>query len=209
LPCSKRSAQSLGSLSLKSLADDGYEPMVVASLAVLIGGAGPVEPMPTMDALAARFDISAVGKSAAKFDTSELDALNAKLVHSYSWKQVAGRFAADELGPEPEALWNAVHGNLARVRDAAGWWQVVNSAMPVIAEEDREFLHTARACLPAAPWSETTWSEWTNRLKEATGRKGRALFMPLRMALTGLEHGPEMARLLPLIGSERTLARLS
>jgi glutamyl-tRNA synthetase len=199
----------LGSLSLKSLADDGYEPMVVASLAVLIGGAGPVEPMPTMDALAARFDISAVGKSAAKFDTSELDALNAKLVHSYSWKQVAGRFAADELGPEPEALWNAVHGNLARVRDAAGWWQVVNSAMPVIAEEDREFLHTARACLPAAPWSETTWSEWTNRLKEATGRKGRALFMPLRMALTGLEHGPEMARLLPLIGSERTLARLS
>ncbi len=199
----------LGSLSLKSLADDGFEPMAVASLAVLIGGAGPVEPIPNMAALAERFDITKVGKSAAKFDTAELDALNARLVHGYEWKDVEQRFAAGAFGPDPEALWNAIRGNIARVREAGDWWQRLMNAEPQIASEDREFVSLAATLLPQEPWTPATWGEWTGALKEKSGRKGKALFMPLRMALTGMEHGPEMAALLPLIGRERTLARLS
>ncbi len=199
----------LGSLSLKSLADDGFEPMAVASLAVLIGGAGPVEPMASMAALAERFDISKVGKSAAKFDTSELDALNARLVHGYEWADVANRFTDGSLGDDPAAFWNAIRGNISRVREAGEWWERLCSAQPVIEAEDREFITLAAGMLPPEPWSPSTWSEWTVALKTASGRKGKALFMPLRRALTGLDHGPEMAALLPLIGRERTLARLS
>jgi glutamyl-tRNA synthetase len=199
----------LGSLSLKSLADDGFEPMAVASLAVLIGGAGPVEPMPDMAALADRFDITKVGKSSAKFDTSELDALNAKLVHGYQWDDVADRFAQGALGPDPASFWNAIRSNISRVREAGEWWERLASATPVIDAEDREFITLAASMLPREPWSHATWGEWTGALKEASGRKGKGLFMPLRKALTGLEHGPEMAALLPLIGREKTLARLS
>jgi glutamyl-tRNA synthetase len=199
----------LGSLSLKSLADDGFEPMAVASLAVLIGGAGPVEPMASMAALAERFDITKVGKSAAKFDTSELDALNAKLVHGYEWADVANRFAEGSFGSDPASFWNAVRGNISRVREASQWWERLKSATPVVDAEDREFITLAASMLPPEPWSHGTWGEWTSALKAASDRKGKGLFMPLRKALTGLEHGPEMAALLPLIGRERTLARLS
>ncbi len=199
----------LGSLSLKSLADDGFEPMAVASLAVLIGGAGPVEPMPSMAALAERFDISKVGKSAAKFDTAELDALNARLVHSYEWPDVSQRFSDGELGPDPQAFWNAIRVNITRVREAGEWWERLMTAGPEVASEDREFISFAATLLPPEPWTAATWGEWTGALKEQSGRKGKTLFMPLRKALTGLEHGPEMAALLPLIGRERTLARLS
>ncbi len=199
----------LGSLSLKSLAEDGYEPMAVASLAVLIGGSGPVEPMPDMTSLASRFELSGIGKSAAKFDTSELDALNTKLVHQYSWEQVESRFPAGALGDHPAEFWNAVRGNCEKVRDAMDWRDRVANATPVIDAEDREFISQAAGLLPKEPWSPATWGEWTGLIKEQSGRKGRGLFMPLRKALTGLEHGPEMAALLPVIGKERTLARLS
>ncbi len=199
----------LGSLSLKSLAEDGYEPMAVASLAVLIGGAGPVEPMPDMASLVARFELAGIGKSAARFDTSELDALNTKLVHGYSWQQVANRFAEGGLGSHPAEFWNAVRGNCEKVKDALDWRGRIESASPVIDAEDRDFILQAAKLLPAEPWSPSTWGEWTSSLKENSGRKGRGLFMPLRKALTGLEHGPEMAAMLPIIGRERTLARLS
>lgn len=199
----------LGSLSLKSLADDGFEPMAVASLAVLIGGAGPVEPMRDMAALVERFDITKVGKSAAKFDTAELDALNARLVHAYEWMDVEQRFSAGAFGPEPEVFWNAIRGNISRVREAGDWWERLMRTEPEIASEDRDFIALALDLLPPEPWTATTWGEWTGALKEKSGRKGKSLFMPLRKALTGLEHGPEMAALLPVIGRERTLARLS
>ena len=199
----------IGSLSLKSLAEDGYEPMAVACLAVLIGGAGPVEPVATMAALAARFDLSAIGKSAAKFDTGELDGLNTKLVHNYEWADVEARFAPGAFGACQQEFWNMVRGNLAKVGDAPQWWQRIENPVAAIAAEDREFIKLAAALLPPEPWSQTSWRDWTDALKEKSGRKGKALFMPLRMAITGLEHGPEMAGMLRFIGREKTLARLS
>jgi glutamyl-tRNA synthetase len=199
----------LGSLSIMQLARDGYEAMAVASLATLIGGAGAIEPMADMDALARRFDISDVGKSAAKFDEGDLDSLNRKLVHALEWDSVKDRFGSEPFGGHGEAFWMAVRENLDRTKEAETWWHALENAEPAIEQEDLNYIAAARDCLPPGPFDQDSWGEWTGKLKELTGRKGRALFMPLRKALTGMERGPEMAALLPIIGREKTLDRLS
>ncbi|MEM9096681.1 MAG: glutamate--tRNA ligase, partial [Pseudomonadota bacterium] len=133
----------------------------------------------------------------ARFSMEELRQLNAKVLHETPYSAVSARL--DALGVS-EALWSAVRGNLERLEEASEWAQLVeNGAEPVIAEEDAEFVAQAMALLPERPWDETTWKSWTDAVKSASGRKGKALFMPLRKALTGRERGPEMAALLPLL----------
>lgn len=204
---SKRS----GALSICSLAEDGIEPMAVASLAVLIGTSESVAAVPAMAELAARFDPAATSKSAAKFDPAELMTLNRALVHAMPFDQVEARLAAlGVAGKDVEPFWLAVRGNLDLVADAAIWWRIVcegPSQAPELSAEDAAFVALAFELLPEAPWDGETWKLWTQRAREVSGRKGRALFMPLRLVLTGREQGPELADLLPLIGRERTLAR--
>jgi glutamyl-tRNA synthetase len=197
----------LGHLSLQSLRQAGLEPQAVASLAVLVGSAEAVRPVATLDELAALIDFAHISRAPAKFDESELEQLNSKLVHSLRYEQVRERLAALGVGGG-EAFWNAVRTNLTKVTDAATWWPVVAGPVkPVITEP----AITARASqlLPDEPWDATTWKTWTESLKTQTDARGRALFMPLRLALTGLDHGPELAPLLPLIGYERARRRLS
>ena len=200
-----------GALSIMSLAEDGIEPMAVASLAVLIGTSESVAAVASMDELAGMFDPAATSKSAAKFDPTELAALNRALVHAIPFSVVARRLAALGIdGDLAEPFWLAVRGNLDRVADAAPWWRIVRDGpqeKPEFSPEDAAFLDAAFDALPPEPWDRETWKLWTGRLKETTGRKGRALFMPLRLALTGREQGPELADLLPLLGREGTLAR--
>lgn len=204
---SKRS----GALSIMSLAGEGIEPMAVASLAVLIGTSESVSAARSMDALAERFDPAATSKSAAKFDPAELAALNRTLVHAMPFVEVEERLAALGIaGDKAEPFWLAVRGNLDRVADAGPWWRIVREGpreKPALSAEDAAFVSAAFGALPPEPWDATTWKLWTDRVKAATGRKGRALFMPLRLALTGREQGPELADLLPLLGREGTLAR--
>lgn len=198
----------LGSLSIHTLAEAGYEAMAVACLAVLTGTSGPVEALADMDQLTATFVPQSVTKSSAKFDPSELDSLNRRIVHQYSFDDVAIRL--DQLGVGGgKAFWDAVSGNLEKLQDAKELWDIVKSAKPVIDTEDREFIDAARKCLPDGELDGSTWSTWIGAVKEASDRKGKGLFMPLRKALTGMEHGPELDKLLPLIGRERTLDRLS
>lgn len=203
---SKRS----GALSLGSLREAGYEPMAVNSLAVLIGTSAPVEPVVDLPTLAGMVDLSMVSKAPAKFDPADLDGLNAKLLHAKPYADVAERLAA--LGVEGgEDFWNAVRGNLVRLRDAAEWWAVVIGPVAPHAAADVDewnFIRAAATLLPDGTLGGQSWKVWTDAVKAATGRKGRVLFMPLRQALTGLDHGPELAALLPLIGRERALARL-
>jgi glutamyl-tRNA synthetase len=199
----------LGSLSLRSLAQAGYEPMAVASLAVLIGSSSAVEAVGDMAELARRLDLSAISKSAAKFDPAELDTLNAKLVHAMDWEEAHRRLADGALGDRGEEWWLAVRANCVKAGEAVEWKARIENAAPVIDDEDRAYIDAAREALQPEPWDASIWGAWTGALKQSTGRKGRALFMPLRKALTGLEHGPDMSALLPLIGRERTLARLS
>ncbi|NIX76961.1 glutamate--tRNA ligase [Microvirga terricola] len=196
----------LGHLSLTSLREAGLEPMSVASLAVLVGTAEAVRPVADIDELASLIDFNHISRAPAKFDEHELDQLNARLIHEMPYEAARSRLAAlDADGGE--AFWLAVRGNLTRLADAVQWWHVVRGPVtPVI--EDKAFLDAATKVLPDAPWDSTTWKTWTEAVKAATGVKGKALFMPLRLALTGLDHGPELAALLPLIGPERAKARL-
>ncbi|MGU3576459.1 glutamate--tRNA ligase [Brucellaceae bacterium C25G] len=200
-----------GALSVGSLRENGYEPMAVASLAVLIGTSENVVPVADMASLADKFNPAATSKSSSKFDPSDLDALNRALIHQYSYADVADRLASQGIeGDKAEAFWLLIRGNLERVSDAAKWWPVVFGDLHEKAElsdEDREFVREAFKFLPAEPWDNTTWKTWTKQIQEETGRKGKNLFMPLRLALTASHSGPELAELLPLLGLDRTLSR--
>jgi glutamyl-tRNA synthetase len=197
----------LGHLSLRSLREAGLEPQAIASLAVLVGSAEAVRPVAEVDELARLIDFSHISRGPAKFDEHELEQLNARLIHEMPYAKVRERLAA-LAADGGEVFWNAVRGNLTKVADAGVWWTVVSGPVtPVI--EDRAFIGAAAQALPEGPWDATTWKAWTEAVKAATGVKGKALFMPLRLALTGLDHGPELGALLPLIGPERVKARLA
>jgi len=200
-----------GALSVGSLREGGFEPMAVASLAVLIGTSESVSAAPNMESLAERFDLASISKSSAKFDPAELDTLNRVLLHEMPFSEAEPRLAALGIsGDKAEPFWLAVRGNLNRFKDSAHWWSIVDGELPetpAFSDEDRVFLREAFSLLPPAPWDHQTWKIWTEAVKAATGRKGKNLFMPMRLALTGQAHGPELADLLVLIGLERTLSR--
>jgi glutamyl-tRNA synthetase len=204
---SKRS----GALSIESLRGSGIEPMAVASLAVLIGTSENVAAMPTMAELAEHFDPASTSKSAAKFDPDELIVLNRTLLHHMPFSDARDRLAVlGVTGEKAEPFWNAVRGNLDRLSDALPWWRIVTEGVqqkPKFPKEERDFLRKAFDLLPDEPWADGVWKTWTAAIRKETNRKGKALFMPLRLALTGLESGPELADLLPLLGREGTLAR--
>jgi len=193
-----------GSLSLEELRAEGIEPMAVLSLLAKLGTSDPVEIRPDKPALIAEFDIAKFSRNRPKLDPEELWHLNARLLHTLSYAAVADHLPAGA----DEAFWLAVRGNITRVGEAEAWLRVCQG--PIEPEVgDADFLAAAAALLPPAPLDETSWSNWTGAIKAATGRKGKELFLPLRRALTGLDHGPELARLLPLIGRERAIERLS
>jgi len=197
----------LGHFSIASLREADMEPMAVASLAVLVGSSEAVRAVPTMDELGALVDLARLSRAPAKFDEHELDGLNAKLLHQADYASVASRLV--HLGIEGgEPFWLAVRGNLALLADAVEWNKMLKGPIARPEGLDAAFLATALACLPSEPWDHETWGAWTAQVKEATGRKGKELFMPLRLALTGLEHGPELKFLLPLIGLAKTRERL-
>lgn len=200
-----------GALSIRSLREAGIEPMAVASLATLIGTSDAVSAVADMDSLTADFDIARSSRSAAKFDPAELLVLNRALLREMPFETADERLS--ELGIDGEKaqpFWLAVRGNIERLSDARDWWAIVNEGpqVPVdLSEEDRDFVRQAFDLLPHEPWDRDTWKQWTDAVKQETGRKGRALFAPLRLALTGVPSGPELADLLPLLGREGTLAR--
>ena len=198
----------LGSLSIESLRLNGYEAGAITSLATLIGTSLPVEPKETLDELVDLFEPEVVTKSAAKFDPDDLKTLNMRILHSIDYASAKPRLDAINVGGG-EVFWEAIKANLEMFGDVEGWWKAVSAPESVdFSEDDAAYLKLAKERLPAEPWGEATWSEWTKVLKEETGRKGKALFMPLRRALTGLESGPDLGAILPIVGRQETLARL-
>ncbi|NGO55240.1 glutamate--tRNA ligase [Allomesorhizobium camelthorni] len=204
---SKRS----GALSIAGLRESGLEPMAVVSLAVLIGTSENVSAVASMAELAERFDPAATSKSASKFDPDELIVLNRALLHETPFSEVQDRLSALGIsGEKAEPFWHAVRGNVEKLSDAVAWWKILKFGPQELAElsdEDKDYVRAAFDILPEEPWDASTWKDWTDAVRKETGRKGKALFMPLRLALTGLAAGPELADLLPLLGREGTLAR--
>jgi glutamyl-tRNA synthetase len=198
-----------GALSLTGLRENGVEAMAVAAMAVLTGSSAAVQPVQSLEELGALVDLAHLSRAPARFDEVELRALSARTLHAMPFARAAPRLAAMSIaGPKAEPFWLAVRGNLSRFEEVAPWWAVVEGeATPVI--EDPELLGEALACLPPEPWDGSAWGLWTAALKQRSGLKGRALFHPLRLALTGRDSGPELAALLPLIGAERVRARLA
>jgi glutamyl-tRNA synthetase len=198
-----------GALSIASLRESGVEARAVAALAVLVGSAESVRPIGSLDELAATFELSQLSHASARFDETELRALSARTLHTTPFEDVRDRLVAlGIVGPSAEPFWAVARGNLTRLEEARDWWTVVHGEVAPIVE-DAAFMAIAAARLPPEPWDASTWSAWTGALKRETGRKGRELFHPLRLALTGRESGPELAALLPLIGRARASARLS
>ena len=198
----------LGSLSLGDLRDQGIEPMAVASLLARLGTADAIAPVARLEDLAAGFDFSRFGRASPRFDPDELSRLNARLLHGMTFAEAAPRLAALGLALADARFWAAVRPNLARFAEVKNWYDACFGEVPPPGGEALEFLRAAVEILPPEPWDDGTWGVWSRALGAATGRKGAQLFGPLRRALTGREHGPEMKVLLPLIGRERTLKRL-
>ncbi|MHB9878155.1 glutamate--tRNA ligase [Pacificimonas sp. ICDLI1SI03] len=194
-----------GSLGMDEIRALGVEPVTIAALLARIGTSRSIEPVDDLSALAEGFDFTTFSRAAARFDVADLVPLNAKIVHGLNYDRVADRLPTGM----DEPAWMALRSNVEIVGDAAALWQLVTGPVNAqFAAEDREFLTAARETLAALDWSHDIWQRWTTELKAKTGRKGKGLFMPLRQALTGQDHGPEIAALLPLIGCEQALERL-
>ncbi|HEX7390829.1 MAG TPA: glutamate--tRNA ligase [Acidiphilium sp.] len=193
-----------GSVSLRTLRRDGIEARALAGYLARLGARRDPEPL-GLGELAGDFDLGDFSRGAPRFDPKQLLALNRKVLHGLSYAEVADRLP-DGAGEE---FWLAVRGNLDLLSEARNWWEVVQGGIetPELAEA-RDLLAAACAALPPEPWDEATWKAWTMAVSSATGARGKSLYMPLRLALTGESHGPELAALLPLIGRERAFARL-
>ncbi|MCR2834163.1 glutamate--tRNA ligase [Parerythrobacter lacustris] len=194
----------LGSLGCDAFRERRIEPEAVIALLARLGTSLPVEPIADRARLVESFDLATFGRAPAKFDDAELDRLNTAIVHQMAFAEVAHRL------PEgmDEAGWHAIRPNLSQVAEAGEWWRLVTGPVepPEFSQEDRAYLSEA---VGALSWGDDPWRGLTDALKESTGRKGKPLFLPLRQALTGLDHGPDMGELLPLIGEVRARERLA
>jgi len=193
----------LGSLGCDAFRERGIEPQALVALLLRLGTSLSVEPIADRGALIESFDLATFGRAPAKFDEAELERINTAIVHQLPFEAVRLRL------PEgmDEAGWHAVRPNVQTVAEAEEWWRLVTGPIeqPDFADDDRAYLTEAARTLV---WGEDPWAMLTSALKEATGRKGKALFLPLRQALTGMDHGPDMGELLPLMGEEEARARL-
>ena len=191
----------LGALSIKDLRAQGVEPWALLSLMARLGSADPVEMQTSLEDLAAGFDITRFGAAPTKFDEKDLYPLTATYLQGLDFATMADEIAALGVPADLAAqFWQVMRDNITTRADLAPWWALCrDGAQPVIAEDDRAFVAQAMALLPEGPFDAGTWGAWTAAVKEATGRKGKALFMPLRLALTGQASGPNMGDLMPLL----------
>ncbi|WP_372990318.1 glutamate--tRNA ligase [Sulfitobacter sp.] len=191
----------LGVLALRDLRARGVQPFALLSVLARIGSSDPVELRTNMEELIDGFDISHFSSAPTKFDVEDLFPMTARYLQTLPLEAVAADIAAIGVPDDKAALfWKVTRENITTLQDLQGWWDMFSQgAEPVIADEDKEFIAEAMAMLPDGEFDETTWGTWTTEVKEKTGRKGKTLFMPLRLALTGQARGPEMAAVLPLL----------
>ena len=191
----------LGTLALRDLREQGVQPMALLSLMARLGSSDPVELRSEMAELIEGFDINRFGAAPTKFDVQDLFPLTARHLQAQPVEAVKSQL--DALGvpaDRQDAFWAVAKENITTLADLEGWWTLCrDGAEPLIADEDTDFIAEAMALLPEGPYDTESWGKWTAAVKEATGRKGKGLFMPLRKAVTGMERGPDMSALLSLM----------
>ena len=191
----------LGSLALRDLRDAGIQPMALLSHLARLGSSDPIELRGVMEEIISGFNLTKFGSAPTKFDEADLIPITAKYLQGLDLVDVAEEVTLIGVpADKAEDFWNVMRTNISTLKDLGGWWELTeNGAIPEIGPEDQEFIAQAMAMLPEGPFDTTTWGTWTAEVKQATGRKGKGLFMPLRKALTGMSHGPDMGALLPLL----------
>jgi len=196
----------LGSYGAEHLREEGVEPIALLDVLARIGTSEPVEPIATLDELAESFDFSTFGRAPAHFDPHEVELINARLLHRLDFAAVADRLPTGAS----EQDWLALRGNLSRLGDFADWFAVLHGEIdpPELADDERPLVKEAAAIAERLDWSAEPWRALTDELKRSTGKKGRELFHPLRLALTGRESGPEMAPLIGVMGKDTAVRRL-
>ncbi len=197
----------LGSYGAEHLREEGVEPMALLSVLARIGTSQPVEPIASLDRLAENFDFSTFGRAPAHFDPHEVELVNERLLHTLDFTAVADRLPEGAT----EEDWLLLRANLGRLVDFTGWFAVLHGEIepPSLSHDERLLVKDAAAVAEQLDWSTEPWRALSEQLKQSTGRKGRELFHPLRLALTGRESGPEMAGLIQRIGKDRAVERLS
>ena len=197
----------LGSLSIGELRTQGIEPIAIASLLSRIGTADPVELQSNMTSIINGFDISRFGRATAKFDPAELEKVNGQIIQYMPFDAVREQLEEFDIGGGA-LFWETVRGNINVVGEAKTWWDICTSEIvPII--ESREVTNAAAVLLPEGPLDASIWKAWTTAIATKTGTNGKALFLPLRLALTGRNSGPELASLLAIMGRDRVFARLN
>ena len=191
----------LGTLALKDLRDAGVEPMALVAYMARLGSSLPIEVIAEHQALIDMFEIGQFGLSPTKFDADDMRGHSAKTLRALPFDAVAHRLSGAGVPDEmAETFWQVIGPNLDQLGEVQGWLDLLdNGTEPKVMDEDRDFVADALTLLPPRPWDETTWKAWTDAAKAASGRKGRALFQPLRRALTGRDHGPDMGALMPML----------
>jgi glutamyl-tRNA synthetase len=197
----------LGSLGVDELRAEGIEPEALVALLARLGTSDPVDPALNAEALAASFDLAQFGRAPARFDEADLHRVNAAIVHHLPFDRVA-HLLPEGMGA---AAWEAIRPNLSQIGDAAEWWHVITGPVeaPAFDGETLAYLAEAARVADGLDWTSDPWTALTGALKDATGRKGKTLFLPLRQALTGMDHGPDMKSLLPLIDKAEAVTRLA
>jgi len=202
----------LGSLAIQDLRRQGLEPMALLSVLGRIGTSDPIEALPGMADLIDSFSFHKFARNSSKFDLKDVLRLNTKYLHEMPYEQVKTSLAEMGVLNIDAKGWQAIRDNLESIQDTKIWWQRIQedqNGFALLTEEDQKFVREAIAHLPPAPWDEQSWDQWITALKAHHPRKGKKLFLPLRTALTGVDHGPELRFVLPLIGYEKAVQRLS
>lgn len=201
----------LGSLSLAALREEGLEPMAINSLLARLGTSLPLDAFSSLEEILPTFDLATFSRTPPRFDVEELWHLNRKILHHMPFEQ-ARPYLEEKASQITEPLWNLIRGNLTKLSEVPLWQEICFGELPNTPQdgdpEEKDYREKALALLPLEPWTVETWGIWTKAVQQETGRKGKALFMPLRKAITGMEHGPEMKDLLPLIKYETIIKRL-
>jgi len=194
----------LGGNDIRAMREAGILPMAVNSLLARMGTSDAVEAFADLQPLINSFDFAKFGRAPANYDVAELEKINEKLLHQLPFAE-----AKKKLNFIDENFWLSIHANIKKLSDVKEWWDILHGSIePDLNHDDRTFLRSTIALLPPEPWNDATYDTWLSAIKPTTARKGKELFMPLRLALTGREHGPELKKLLPLLGHQKVMARL-